>query len=109
MTMKAHLKSRFAALIAAFALALPDSARYLDTFGRSVAVAPDGQAVVYSGGSVGQQRLFLRRLDEQRPAPISGTEGGYMPFFSPDGEWLGFIANQRLMKVRLSGGTLAGQ
>ena len=89
----------------AFSLALPDSARYLDTFGRSVAVAPDGQAVVYTGGSVGQQRLFLRRLNEPRPSPISGTEGGYMPFFSPDGEWLGFIANQRLMKVRLAGGT----
>ena len=87
-----------------FQLALPDSARYVDTFGRSVAVSPDGSALVYSGGTVGQHRLFLRRLDEQRPIPIPGTEGAYMPFFSPDGEWLGFVANQRLMKVRLSGG-----
>jgi serine/threonine-protein kinase len=87
-----------------FALALPDSARYVDTFGRSVAVAPDGSALVYPGGTAGQHRLYLRRLDEPQPTPIPGTEGGYMPFFSPDGEWLGFVANQRLMKVRLSGG-----
>ena len=87
-----------------FTLALPDSARYVDTFGRSVAVSPDGSALVYTGGTVGRHRLFLRRLDEQLPSPIVGTEGSYMPFFSPDGEWIGFVANQRLMKVRLSGG-----
>ncbi len=87
-----------------FTLALPDSARYVDTFGRSVAVSPDGSALVYSGGTAQQHRLFLRRLDEAKPTPIPGTEDGYMPFFSPDGEWLGFVANQRLMKVRLSGG-----
>ena len=87
-----------------FTLTLPDSARYVETFGRSVAIAPDGSALVYSGGLLGRHRLFLRRLDEQLPSPIPGTEGGYMPFFSPDGEWLGFVANQRLMKVRLSGG-----
>ena len=88
-----------------FTLALPDSARYVDTFGRSVALSPDGAALVYTGGAVGQHRLFLRRFDEQQPTPIPGTDGGYMPFFSPDGEWLGFIANQRLMKVRLAGGS----
>ncbi|MEP7325366.1 MAG: protein kinase, partial [Gemmatimonadota bacterium] len=93
------------ARMAQFGLALPDSARYLDTFGRSVAVAPDGSALVYSGGTMGQHRLYFRRLDEQQPSPIPGTEGAYMPFFSPDGEWLGFVANQRLMKVRLSGGS----
>ncbi len=87
-----------------FTLALPDSARYVDTFGRSVAVSPDGSALLYTGGTVGQHRLFLRRLDEQLPSPIIGTEGSYMPFFSPDGEWIGFVANQRLMKVRLAGG-----
>jgi serine/threonine-protein kinase len=87
-----------------FTLSFPDSARYVDTFGRSVAVSPDGSMFVYTGGTEGQNRLFIRRLDEQQPRAIPGTDGGYMPFFSPDGEWLGFVANQRLMKVRLSGG-----
>jgi Tol biopolymer transport system component/tRNA A-37 threonylcarbamoyl transferase component Bud32 len=87
-----------------FTLALPDSARYVDAFGRSVTVSPEGSMFVYTGGTEGQNRLFIRRLDEQQPRAIPGTDGGYMPFFSPDGEWLGFVANQRLMKVRLSGG-----
>lgn len=87
-----------------FTVAFPDSARYVDTFGRSVAVAPDGSMFVYTGGTEGQNRLFVRQLDQQQPRVIAGTDGAYMPFFSPDGEWVGFVANQRLMKVRLSGG-----
>jgi serine/threonine-protein kinase len=87
-----------------FTLALPDSARYVDSFGRSIAVSPDGAALVFSGGTTAHRQLFVRRLDEPRPMPIEGTEGAYMPFFSPDGAWLGFVANQRLMKVRVAGG-----
>jgi serine/threonine-protein kinase len=88
-----------------FALALPDSARYVDTPGRSLAITPDGRALVYSGGTISARRLYLRRLDQAEPVAIPGTEGGYNPFFSPDGAWLGFVANQRLMKVRIAGGT----
>ena len=88
-----------------FGLALPDSARYVDTPGRSLAITPDGRALVYSGGTISARRLYLRRLDQPEPVAIPGTEGGYSPFFSPDGAWLGFVANQRLMKVRLAGGT----
>ncbi len=88
-----------------FTLALPDSAHYVDSPGRSVAIAPDGRALVYSGGTISARRLYLRRLDVPEPVAIPGSEGGYSPFFSPDGAWLGFVANQRIMKVRLAGGT----
>src|ERR1700757_3278537 len=37
--------------------------------------------------------------------PIAGTEGGMCPFFSPNGEWLGFFADGKLKKVSLSGGS----
>ena len=39
------------------------------------------------------------------PAPIPGTEGGFHPFFSPDGLWVGFFAGGKLKKVPLAGGT----
>jgi serine/threonine-protein kinase len=38
------------------------------------------------------------------PRPVAGTEGGVGPFFSPDGEWLGFFAEGELKKVSLRGG-----
>ncbi|MFB3067783.1 MAG: hypothetical protein ACE1ZI_00810, partial [Acidobacteriota bacterium] len=36
--------------------------------------------------------------------PIPGTENGTFPFFSPDGQWLGFFADAQLKKVLVSGG-----
>jgi serine/threonine-protein kinase len=35
---------------------------------------------------------------------LSGTEGARDPFFSPDGQWLGFFAANKLKKVALGGG-----
>ena len=74
-------------------------------FADALAISPDGTSVVYSathGG--GQAQLFLRSLDRLDPEPISGTEGGFDPFFSPDGEWIGFYTFRGLHKVSLGGG-----
>src|SRR5512146_75622 len=73
--------------------------------GTSLAISPDGSAVIFSGTDAdGVSRLFLRRLDELTVAPIPGTESGVRPFFSPDGQWLAFWVAGRLMKVDLRGG-----
>ena len=71
-----------------------------------IAISPDGGRVVYRGSMVsgGTSLLFLRHLNQYEIAPIRGTERATSPFFSPDGEWLGFIADGKLKKVRLSGG-----
>src|SRR5207249_1548406 len=42
--------------------------------------------------------------DQMEARPIPGSEGGQYPFFSPDGEWLGFFADAYLKKVPLTGG-----
>ena len=50
-------------------------------------------------------------MDGLEAQPIPGTEGGTTPFFSPDGQWVGFSAGGKLKKILLSGGapvTLAG-
>src|SRR5205823_1964287 len=38
-------------------------------------------------------------------APVTGSEGAAQPFFSPDSQWLGFLASNRLRKVDLHGGS----
>ena len=88
-----------------FTLSLPDSAHFVESFGPSVAISPDGTMLVYTGGTTTLRQLYVRRFDDVRPTPIAGTDGAYLPFFSPDGQWLGYVANQRLMKIRVSGGT----
>ena len=48
--------------------------------------------------------MYLRRLDQLAPRPIPGTIGVWEAFFSPDGQWLGFLVADRLKKVAITGG-----
>ncbi|HVS02399.1 MAG TPA: protein kinase [Thermoanaerobaculia bacterium] len=70
----------------------------------TLAFAPDGRSVVLVGKERGQRMLLRRFLDAERAQPITGTEDGEGPFFSPDGRWLGFAAGGRLRKVAAEGG-----
>jgi serine/threonine-protein kinase len=53
----------------------------------------------------GTQQIYLRDLDKPEAVAVPGTEGGFAPFFSPDGQWVGFFANQKIRKVLRTGGT----
>jgi serine/threonine-protein kinase len=72
--------------------------------GSAVALSPDGRRLVYSGRSQGKVQLYLRSLDSFESLPIAGTDGAMHAFFSPDGQWVGFFADQKLKKVSLDGG-----
>jgi Tol biopolymer transport system component/DNA-binding winged helix-turn-helix (wHTH) protein len=72
--------------------------------GSALALSPDGTYVVYAARQGGVQQLFLRPLAGLAAKPIPGTEGAVQPFFSPDGQWLGFFADGKLKKVLVSGG-----
>jgi len=73
-------------------------------FSPAIALSPAGDRLVYVARRDGTQRLFLRPLDSFEATPIQGTEGAAGPFFSPDGQWVGFFAGGKLKKVRLDGG-----
>ena len=69
-----------------------------------VALSADGRRLVYVA-QVGQTtQLFLRPMDQDEPTPLLGTEGASGPFFSPDGQWVAFFANDKLLKISLDGG-----
>ncbi|MCH7679352.1 protein kinase [candidate division KSB1 bacterium] len=68
-------------------------------------ISPDGNRIVYSGRTGDDTQLYLRSLDQFRTIPIKGTAGARNPFFSPDGQWLGFVVNDKIMRVALAGGT----
>jgi len=71
----------------------------------ALAISPDGRrlALTVSGASE-RTTIHLCALDETEARPLAGTEGGSGPFFSPDGESLGFFAEGRLLSVSLAGG-----
>src|SRR5580658_5196801 len=68
----------------------------------SVAISPDGTRLAYASGT--PTRLFIRRLDQPKATEISGTHGANTPFFSPDGQWIGFRAGSNLSKISVEGG-----
>jgi serine/threonine-protein kinase len=72
--------------------------------GSSVAISPDGTRLVYASGT--PVRLFTRRLDQPKATELSGTQGAISHFFSPDGQWVGFVARDRLNKISVDGGTV---
>jgi serine/threonine-protein kinase len=86
--------------------------------GSVVAISPDGQYLVYVTsvrrdknviiGDTPSLRTYLcgRAIDGYEIEPIDGTEGGAAPFFSPDGNWIGFVDydDAKLKKVAIGGG-----
>jgi len=71
------------------------------------ALSPDGRRLVYVGEDrAGRRRLYLRELDELKARPVPGTESAISPFFSPDGEWIGYADHfqKKLKKVSVKGG-----
>jgi serine/threonine-protein kinase len=91
-------------LLTRFPLVLPPTQRLLGQLLHEVALSPDGTHLVYVANTGGSSQLYLRALDSLEAKPIEGTEGAAGPFFSPNGQWLGFFAGGRLKKVSISGG-----
>jgi Tol biopolymer transport system component/predicted Ser/Thr protein kinase len=70
----------------------------------TLALSPDGTHIAYVALQTGTQQLYLRAMDSLESRPIPGTEGAFDPFFSPDGQWVGFFAGGKMKKVSVNGG-----
>jgi len=90
-----------------------DDISLLMSRGGSIALSPDGKYLVHVGvDTTGTRRLYLRTIkyNPSRPKVIRGTEGATGPFFRPDGQWIGFFAEDpstarhELKKVSIRGG-----
>ena len=70
-----------------------------------VAISADGSRLVFhSRDQNGRRVLATRGLNESTTTLLAGTEGADQPFFSPDGEWIGFFGGNQLRKVPVQGG-----
>jgi serine/threonine-protein kinase len=68
-------------------------------------ISPDGTRLAFViRGPDGFTRLATRRLDQGVVTEIPDTTGARVPFFSPDGAWVGFWAAGSLKKVAADGG-----
>jgi eukaryotic-like serine/threonine-protein kinase len=65
--------------------------------------SPDGHSIVFSAAEGDRQQLYIRSIDRLGATPLPGTQGGAMPFTSPDGRWVGFWSSGALRKVPIDG------
>jgi eukaryotic-like serine/threonine-protein kinase len=75
----------------------------------AMAISPDGRLAAFSGARDTREQmyvpqLYVRQLDRPEATPLAGTEGAIGPFFSPDGAWIGFWADNKIRKVPVAGG-----
>ncbi len=99
------------ATVSRLSVVLP-AGRQLVASPHAIAISPDGSELVLwveeDRGRPGPiddvLQLYRRPLADLSVLPISGTEMGGSPFFSPDGEWLGFSGPDGLMKLSMRGG-----
>ena len=79
----------------------------LGTFFTPFAISPDGRRSVLRARGDGKSQLFLRELSGFETRPLPGTDVATTPFFSPDGQWVGFwrAEDRILWKVSVAGGS----
>ena len=56
-----------------------------------LSISPSGDKLVYVCMFESSRYLCLRNLDEQKVQLLKGTKDAIMPFFRPDGKWIGFF------------------
>jgi eukaryotic-like serine/threonine-protein kinase len=75
-----------------------------DAYVGLIAISPDARRVVYTAAHGGSFALAIRNLDQLDSRIIAGSDGGFQPFFSPDGRQIGFGTFTALRRVDVSGG-----
>ncbi|OYV88197.1 MAG: hypothetical protein B7Z63_01025 [Ignavibacteriae bacterium 37-53-5] len=98
------VNARSADAVFRLAIPIPPSQQIEQIDADNVALSPDGKTLVYSAQANGSVMLYSRQMNSFDAAPIQGTVGGTGPFFSPDGQSIGFFADGRMKTVPVTGG-----
>lgn len=86
-----------------FLVPAPDGATWGSTPGSpSPSVSPDGTRIAFVAlGPEGISRVWLHAFDSNAARPLAGTDHAAYPFWSPDGQSIGFFAQGKLKTIRL--------
>jgi len=91
-----------------FTLTISPSDSYSTLQNCALAFSPDGRTLAYAAapqdpGAISE--IYLQRFDRFEPESVPDTLGGYGPFFSPDGKWVGYFQGNAMWKKPVRGGS----
>jgi Tol biopolymer transport system component len=66
--------------------------------------SPDGRHLALVMREGGRTQLAVRTLDAVAPRVLPNTDGAALPFWSPDGEWIGFFQRGALWRIAVATG-----
>jgi eukaryotic-like serine/threonine-protein kinase len=92
--------------LVSFTIAPPAGTTLANVPSKMVAISPDGDRIVFAVTRAGHRELWIRRLASTKVELVPGTQDASDPFWSPDGQHIGFFANSKLKRVRIDGTTL---
>ena len=86
-----------------FPLLPAETTSFTSSFDVPFALSPDGRQIAYVAVRPdGTRQLWIRALDSEQSHLLAGTDGADSPFWSPDSQWVGFVAAGSLKKVRVT-------
>ena len=84
----------------------PENSAFVQGAG-GYALSPDGSRLAFVAQSLdGKTSLWVRSLDSLAAQELVGTDNASLPFWSADGQWIGFFAYGKLRKTLASGGSV---
>ncbi len=95
-----------AGMVTRVSVTLPDGDQFHWANQLPMAISADGRTIVYAALRDGVPKLYVRAMSDSEPRVLAGTDGAKTPFFSPDGEWIGFFAQGKLKKIAIGGAAL---
>ncbi|HTL31022.1 MAG TPA: protein kinase [Tepidisphaeraceae bacterium] len=87
-----------------FALRFPNDTPQSNLARLRLAISRSGDEMAISATDGQHLQLFVRKRGDTSFQPIPGTQGAWIPTFSPDGEWIAYYTEGGVYKRRLAGG-----
>ena len=85
----------------------PGGVFYMSVGATPFAFSPDGRRLAFAAVVEGRRRIWVRGFDSLDARALAGTEGGFSPFWSPDGTTIGFFTSDKLKRIPALGGEVA--